>query len=217
LRLAAAALRRVQADCSIEIDTNAYSVPSRLSSRFGSALCRSARRLLPGVAVDSHSRSIAMGPVGRSPREDDRWHVQGTVRHGSAFFSAGSGRRNHLGKVPALTCSAPTGQEDVCFRPEMLIWKEQLLRGCGLGKRDACDVRSRSRAVYRTRSGPGEADDLVSTSEGINEVDARPFEIGAVTSGDDETMDESGGGDKAVLDRHGMTGSAKTREQLCPP
>ncbi len=27
-----------------------------------------------------------MGPVGRSPREDDRWHVQGTVRHGSAFF-----------------------------------------------------------------------------------------------------------------------------------
>ncbi len=41
-----------------------------------------------------------MGPVGRSPREDDRWHVQGTVRHGSAFFSAGSGRRNDLGKVP---------------------------------------------------------------------------------------------------------------------
>src|SRR6516162_10513909 len=56
-----------------------------------------------------------------------------------------------------------------------------------------------------------------SDCEWVDEADAGLIEVGAVARDNDQAVDQSGGGDQAVFDRHGAPCSAKICEQLCPP
>src|SRR6516165_10637477 len=56
-----------------------------------------------------------------------------------------------------------------------------------------------------------------SDCEWVDESDAGLIEVGAGARDNDQAVDQSGGGDQAVFDRHGAPCSAKICEQLCPP
>jgi hypothetical protein len=55
-----------------------------------------------------------------------------------------------------------------------------------------------------------------STGEWINDSHAGIYEIGTASVSNCQTMDESGGRDEAILNRHCFSGPSKTRQQLRP-
>ena len=67
-------------------------------------------------------------------------------------------------------------------------------------------------------SGPADSAHTAGSSGGkrVDDLHARLLEVRAVASGHDQAMDEGGGRNEAVLDRHGTAGGAKMGEQLRP-
>jgi hypothetical protein len=56
----------------------------------------------------------------------------------------------------------------------------------------------------------------ISANEWIDDAHAGVHEIGAISRGDRQTVDDRSRRDEAILDRHGFSGCAKTRQQLRP-
>src|SRR5438034_6810536 len=54
------------------------------------------------------------------------------------------------------------------------------------------------------------------SSERVNDLDAGFFEIARIPRGNGQTMNERSRGDQTVLERHRLTGSAESRQQLRP-
>jgi len=52
--------------------------------------------------------------------------------------------------------------------------------------------------------------------KGVDDLDARRLEVGAIASGNDQTVDEGRRCDQAILDRHGAARCTKTGQQLRP-
>src|SRR5579864_509871 len=52
--------------------------------------------------------------------------------------------------------------------------------------------------------------------KGVDDLDARRLEVGAIASGNDQTVDEGRRCDQAILDRHGAAGGTKTGQQPGP-
>jgi hypothetical protein len=93
--LAAAALRRVQADCAIEIDTNACSVPWRLIGETVRVVVAGGR-----ISIQHGGREVAVHP--RRPADASGWP---TVPASPRLGQARARRLRHLRRRRSPTCS----------------------------------------------------------------------------------------------------------------
>ena len=87
-----------------------------------------------------------------------------------------------------------------------------------LGLLRATNVFSCQAELVEQTAGAGPAEGVPgSDCKRVEEAAAGLLEAGVVARDNDQAVDQSGGGDQAVFDRHCAPRGAKTCEQFCPP